>query len=340
MYIAGVVWFVLSLKKRYYMRQFSLVSSCIASLTLSWLLKTIVRVDSRYSPDRGYSILLYHPKYVRGIDLVRRPCFHDRHKWLHGISVRILLREDTSNQTVSQENVGGVHRWWNFDCNHRMHRKWRLSRNNCWNTNVVFRFHTSSANTKIWFVRSSMMRIWEKRRWSANQVPYSNWQLTNCQKQLHWCVELYVPDNLTCSNHQITSTVWPSSNHWSLSVCFTLIGTVRVFFRYWSFRWVLRIRLQKSLQDQRFWRHNSRPWRYHGQIRLSVLNGNIRERVHQQFHPMSFTSEIVSTSYYAESRWLEKDLHFHRGTPPLFGWTSCERNFHPRPLVNFNAVIV
>lgn len=42
-----------------------------------------------------------------------------------------------------------------------------------------------------------------------------------------------------------------------------------------------------------FWRYNPRTWRYNGPVRLSIPDGDIRQRVHQQFYPNRQSAKIV-----------------------------------------------
>lgn len=73
LYILGFVWFVLSLVKRYYMRQFSLVRNPVLKYPSSGLARVwslSVRMDSRDSTSYRHAILLNNTEYFRRTDMV------------------------------------------------------------------------------------------------------------------------------------------------------------------------------------------------------------------------------------------------------------------------------
>ena len=59
---------------------------------------------------------------------------------------------------------------------------------------------------------------------------------------------------------------------------------VSLCLHHWTLRRILCFWIQESIQDQGLRRHHPRSWRHHGQIRLSVPDGNICQCLHSQLH--------------------------------------------------------
>ena len=69
-----------------------------------------VRLDARDLADRHRPVAADRAEHLRGFDLVPLARFHHHLQRHHGLRLRILLRQNSAHQTLTQEDLGGIHR--------------------------------------------------------------------------------------------------------------------------------------------------------------------------------------------------------------------------------------
>ena len=123
-YIGGFVWFVVSLRKGYYMRQFSLFAwthvALLIIVTQSYLIIqvkifsffvnifTIYCFSSLRWPIMIILICFEISEPIWGIDLVYFANYDDNNQRRNGLHVWIFPWKDSTDKTKSKENMGRI----------------------------------------------------------------------------------------------------------------------------------------------------------------------------------------------------------------------------------------
>uniref|UniRef100_A0A8D8SU94 Uncharacterized protein n=1 Tax=Cacopsylla melanoneura TaxID=428564 RepID=A0A8D8SU94_9HEMI len=69
-----------------------------------------VRLDTRITSHHSHTMSLYDSKHLQRSHLVHSTRVYDRDQRLSGVLVWVLLRSDTSDQTVAEKDLGRLHR--------------------------------------------------------------------------------------------------------------------------------------------------------------------------------------------------------------------------------------
>merc|ERR1712083_804139 len=80
---------------------------------------------------------------------------------------------------------------------------------------------------------------------------------------------------LATNRHHLAQDPPHEGNHHLLPLLHTLLLYVAICLHHWAFWRILCFWIQKSFQDQRFWRHHPRTRRNNGPVRLSVPDGDL-----------------------------------------------------------------
>ena len=119
MYILGFVWFVLSLVKKYYLRQVTFTFPLSLSQAILYYRDNQMSthfasvlplcVDPCCSSMRRHPKLPHHPEHVWGPHMVHHAHHDGDHQRHHGLHVRLHDGSDPSDPAESKEDVGRLH---------------------------------------------------------------------------------------------------------------------------------------------------------------------------------------------------------------------------------------
>lgn len=129
LYTSGFVGFVLSLKKTYYLKQFTLfgythITLMILVTSSNQMIQNIcegsIKRISTTKQNRFLCVFLFFFSSSRN-DLVFISCFVDYLQRYHGVHVWLFLRTNTVDKIIAQKNLGRFHRWRPFNIDFRFY---------------------------------------------------------------------------------------------------------------------------------------------------------------------------------------------------------------------------